>query len=242
MNMNSVIYERESNYIALMNAMDDDGKQKVREAIEKVNNERYQMELDRKGNIALKKEIERIKMTCPKKVLATMLNLQTFIMAVRDQMPEDVYEGISNLIADPDDDTSLFPLITELIAVCDYTDPTLKRERTCVHHNPSQYKHLTEAQKLVRAQDPEDKVWTMCPKCKRCMTIKYYISDHNGRHVCRRATEAQALSLKEKQIIKQDNALALAKIQIQDVDGINASLQGVKTGNGENVGSLIRGS
>lgn len=241
MDMNSVMLERESSYTALMDAMDDDGKQKVREAIEKVNAERYQMELDRKGNIALKKEIERIKMTAPKKVLATMLKLQTYIMAVQDQMPEDVYEGLSEIIADPDDDTSLFPLITELIAVCDYTDPSLKRERTCVHHNPSQYENLTEAQKLIRAQDPEDKVWTMCPKCKRCMTIKYYISDHRGRHVCRRATEAQALTLKEKQIIKTDNALELAKIQIQDVDGINASMGNVNTGNGENVGQLIRG-
>lgn len=241
MDMNSVILERESNYTALMNALDEDGKQKVREAIEKVNQERYQMELDRKGNIALKAEIERIKTTAPRKILATMLNLQTYLMSNQDAIPEDVYEGLSNIIADPDDDTTLFPLITELIAVCDYTDPSLKREKTCVHHNPSQYLNLTEAQKLIRAQDPNDKIWTMCPKCKRCMTIRYYNSNHKGRHVCRRTTEAQALTLKEKQIIKNDNALELAKIQIQDVDGINASMGDIRTGNGENVGELICG-
>ena len=240
MEMNNNMIVRESDWNRLMDGMDEQGKASVRIAIEKLRDERFQMEHDRKGNIALKKEMERIKEVSPKKILATMLRLQTFLMDNEDKIDDEVYEGLNDIIADPDNDDSLFPIVTDMIAVCDYVEPKLKREKSCVHHNPGTYECLTEAQKLIRAQDPDDKIWTMCPKCKRCMTIKYYNSDHNKRHVCQRSTEAQVVVLKEQQIIKPNNALELAKIQIQDVDGLNASLGDVTTGSGLNVGQLLR--
>ena len=224
---------RYSTYNSLITIFGD----KVKNKIDDINEQRAEAEHTKKGNIALKKDIERIKEVSPQKVLNSLLVFQNTLSQLEDTMEPETYDILSNLIANPDDDDNIFTTVTEMIAVCDYTDESLKPERKYTFHYPVD--GLTQAQKLHRALDPEDLTYTMCVHCKRCMTTSYYNRSHKGRHVCRRSAEAQVVSLKNQTVSGADTGIDLMRLQLDNVDEINASFVGVNTGGGQGVGAFL---
>lgn len=226
----------------VMELFDKQGKQSLRYKIEAEKRQWRKDEETKKGNARIKAEIDRIKTTTPKKTLQAFFNLQTLIMSRQDDFPEDLYEEINDIIANPDDDKNLFCCMTEMMAVCDYEETAIVKEKKWTTHarNGSMDERLSEADKIRRANDPEDHVWKMCPLCKRCMTTEWYIKGHKGTHTCARAVEAQALALKEKKIFALEMGDDLARLQVQDKDEINASLGEVDTGFGDrNIGEIV---
>lgn len=211
---------------------------KVKELIEKRSKELYELEQTRQGNQRLKKEMERIKATGPQKTLKSLLDFQTLLSNLEDTMEPDTFTALNEAIANPDDDNNIFTNVTELIATCDYTDETLKPERKYTHHH-GPVESLTEAQKLIRANDPEDYTYTMCVNCKRCMTTAYYNAKHKGRHVCRRSAEAQVVAIKEKSVMGKNTVMDLTRLQLHNTDEINASFAGVSIGGGRQAGDFL---
>ena len=210
---------------------------KVKNKIDDINEQRWEAEQTKQGNIALKKDIERIKDVSPQKVLNSLLVFQNTLSQLEDTMEPETYDILSNLIANPDDDDNIFSTVTEMIAVCDYTDESLKPERKYSFHHPVD--SLTEAQKLIRANDPNDLTYTMCGHCKRCMTTSHYNKDHKRRHVCKRSAQNAVVSLKNQTVNGPDTASDLIRLQLDNVDEINASFVGVNTGGGQGVGAFL---
>ena len=218
---------------------DEQGKESLRKKIEAERQQWLVDEETKKGNARIKAEINRIKMTTPKKTLQAFFAIQEALIAHQDDIPEEVYDTINDLLASPDNNTNLFSCMTEMMAVCDYEETQIVQGKKWTDHK-SMAERLTEAQKVIRANDPEDNTHTMCPLCKRCMTLEWYNKKHKGTHTCRRATEAQALALKEKKIFALEMGTDLAKLQVQNGEEINASLEGVETGLGDlKIGQLL---
>jgi hypothetical protein len=220
---------------------DKQGKESLRKKIEDEREQWRRDEETKKGNARIKAEIDRIKMTTPKKTLQAFLNLQNVLMTHQDDMPEEVYDTINDLLASADNNTNLFSCMTEMMAVCDYEETEIVKEKKwTTHRDKTMGQKLTEAQKIIRANDPDDKHWTMCALCKRCMTVDWYIKNHKNTHTCRRATEAQALALKEKKIFALEMGKDLAKLQVQNPQEINASLGEIETGLGDlKIGNIL---
>jgi len=220
---------------------DEQGKESLRKKIEAERQQWLVDEETKKGNARIKAEIDRIKMTTPKKTLQAFLTLQNVLMTHQDDMPEEVYDTINDLLASADNNTNLFSCMTEMMAVCDYEETEIvKAKKWTTHRDKSLGEKLTEAQKIIRANDPDDKHWTMCVRCKRCMTTDWYNKHHKNTHTCRRATEAQALALKEKKLFAIDMGKDLAKLQVQNPQEINASLGEIETGMGDlKIGNIL---
>jgi len=237
-NHHSIRVTTEEDVFALF---DQQGKDSLRKKIEDEREEWRVNEETKKGNARIKAEINRIKTTTPKKTLQAFFNLQTVLMTHQDDMPEEVYDTINDLLASADNNTNLFSCMTEMMAVCDYEETEIvKAKKWTTHRDKTMDARLTEAQKIIRANDPDDHYWTMCALCKRCMTVDWYNKRHKNTHTCRRATEAQALALKENKIFGIDMGKDLAKLQVQNQQEINASLSDVDTGLGElKIGQLL---
>ena len=218
---------------------DKQGKQALQKKIEDERERWRKNEETKKGNARIKAEINRIKMTTPKKTLQAFFAIQEALMAHQDDIPEEVYDKINDLLASPDNNTNLFSCMTEMMAVCDYEETQIVHGKKWTDHK-TMAERLSEAQKVIRANDPDDNTHTMCPLCKRCMTLEWYNKKHKGTHTCRRATEAQALALKEKKIFTIQMGTDLAKLQVQNGEEINASMEGVVTGMGElKIGEIL---
>jgi len=160
-----------------------------------------------------------------------------------DSIPGEVMDEINDIIANPDDSLNLFSCMTDMMAVCDYEETAIVKEKKwTTHQAKTMGDRLSEAEKLIRANDPDDDTMMMCPLCKRTMTPAWYIKAHKGTHVCQRATEAQALALKEKKVFSLDMGKDLAKLQVQNEDEVNASLGEIETGLGNlNIGAVVTG-
>lgn len=226
----------------VMELFDEQGKQSLRHKIEAEKRQWRKDEETKKGNARIKAEIDRIKTTTPKKTLQAFFNLQSLIMSRQDDFPEDLYEEINDLIANPDNNTNLFSCMTEMMAVCDYEETEIVKEKKWTTHqkNGSMSEKLSEADKIRRANDPEDKEWKLCPLCKRAMTTQWYFKGHKDTLTCARGVEAQALALKEKKIFSLEMGNDLARLQVQDKDEINASLGEIETGLGDlNIGEIV---
>ncbi len=213
---------------------DEQGKQSLRQKIEAERKQWRKDEETKKGNSRIKAEIDRIKTTTPKKTLQAFFQLQSVLMANQDSIPEHVMEQINDIVANPDDNLNLFSCMTEMMAVCDYEETKIiKEKRWTTHRDKAMGDKLSEAEKIIRANDKEDLTMKMCPLCKRCMTTSWYLKGHRNSHTCQRATEAQALALKEKKVFSLEMGKDLAKLQVQNADEVNASLGEIETGLGE---------
>ena len=233
---------RESTEEKVMSIFDAQGKASLRRTI---NAERAQWRKDeetKKGNARIKMEIDRIKATAPKKALEALFQIQSVLMEHQDDMPEEVYEKLNHLIANPDDDLNLFGSMTEMMAVCDYEETVIHPSKKWTTHRENGIgARLTEAEKVVRCNDPNDLTHIMCPRCLRTMTTLYYNKSHKGAFVCQRTAEAKALSLKEKKMFSLDMGTDLAKLQVQNAEDMNASLGEINTGMGSlNIVGVLR--
>tara|TARA_R110000765_G_scaffold88791_1_gene169834 strand:+ start:2309 stop:3055 length:747 start_codon:yes stop_codon:yes gene_type:complete len=235
---------REQTRRQIFSILDEQGKASLVKKMEAEKREWRANEETKKGNARIKMEIDRIKETAPKKTLQAFLQLQTVLMNHEDSIPGEVMDEINDIIANPDDSLNLFSCMTDMMAVCDYEETAIVKEKKwTTHQAKTMGERLTEADKLIRANDPEDKTMMMCPLCKRTMTPAWYIKSHRGTHVCQRAVEAQALCLKEKKVFSLDMGKDLAKLQVQSCDEVNASLGDIVTGLGNlNIGAVVMGA
>jgi len=191
-------------YTDLLDLFGGEKKQRVIRHINQRRDTWAKLEETRKGNKRIKDEIDRIKATTPKKVLNTMMTLQTTLNELGpDTLGEEAFQKLSDIIATPENDTNLFSCMTELMSVCQYTETTLPAEKRYTHHK--QCEVLTEAQKLSRALDPDDKTYVICPGCNRTMTTGWF-SKHKHTHTCKRACESKKVALKNKAMYQPDYA------------------------------------
>jgi len=87
----------------VMELFDEQGKQSLRHKIEAEKRQWRKDEETKKGNARIKDEIDRIKMTTPKRTLQAFLNLQNVLMTHQDDMPEEVINKEKEIImAQPD--------------------------------------------------------------------------------------------------------------------------------------------
>ena len=232
--MNNITQIRDETERKVFSILDAQSKDELRKRIIKEREKWKRDEKTKEGNKRIKAEIDRIKMTTPQKTLQAFLNLQMALEQFREDIPDELYDTISNLIASPDNDTNLFSCMTEMMAVCDYEETQIvSHKKWTYHREKSLGQKLTEAEKIIRANDPNDHCWTMCKMCKRCMTTAWYNRGHKGSFTCRRTIEAQALSLKHNQVYSLETGDDLAKIQIQTKEQLNASLGKIKVGVGD---------
>jgi adenosyl cobinamide kinase/adenosyl cobinamide phosphate guanylyltransferase len=214
-------------YGDLIDMFDGDKKHRV---IRKINQRRDNWARDeetRKGNKRIKDEIDRIKATTPKKVLDVMMTLQTTLMELEDDIPQEAFEKLNDIIATPENDTNLFSCMTELMSVCQYTETSLAPERRFTHHK--QCEVLTEAQKLARALDPNDKTYVICPGCNRTMTTGWF-SKHKHTHTCKRACESKKVALKNKAMYQPDYAKEIIDMNLMTPDELAEYMKEIDMG------------
>ena len=187
----------------LLKHFDDVGKKEIKEIFEKNKEERDELEKSYKGRMAIKKELIRIKETGPQKCLDIMMKFAMKVNELKmfcEGYDETDYtfgtilnmcDTLEDMIANPDNNENLFSCVTELMSVCDESEITkkiaIKTER--------KVKKLTDAQMISYCNDPNNKDYTMCPKCMRCMTTRHYNYKHQGTEVCEKITNTKMATL-----------------------------------------------
>jgi len=200
---------------------DNIGKKEIKETREKYLKEQEQLNKTYKGRQEIKKELIRIKETGPKKTLDMMMKFAMKVNELKmfcdnncvldDTFGSiiDMCEELENMVANPDNDDNLFSCFTELMSVCDESEITKKVNIT---KTEKKFKNLTEAQKIAYCKDPDNKDYTMCPKCMRCMTTKHYRSHHQGTDVCRKVVNTKMATLHSGAMYNSSQGDAYVKV------------------------------
>lgn len=215
----------EEKFDGLLQHFDDNGKATIRRRYDAEQKIIQMAEEEYKGRQLWKKHIEKIKDEAPAKTLDMLMKVQTSIDVLYGdgQISETAFETLNNLIANVDNDNNLFTRFTELMDICNYTDP-----KPAARMNPVVRQQLTEAEKLRRANSPEYPCWTQCKRCNRVMTTKYYNSGHKKSQVCGQITKTKMVSLENNAFYKEGDGLRQAKLI--DPDNFNASSENVNWG------------
>ena len=116
--------------------------------------------------------LQQLQRSAPPKALELMMTLQ---QAVDD---EDM-EKITELVFNVDDDNNLMSVLTDFIAISNESDiAPIKREYV------SKVKKLSKAEKLARARDSNDKIYSFCDRCSRPMMTSWIEHHQQDTQIC----------------------------------------------------------
>jgi hypothetical protein len=123
--------------------------------------------------------ITELSQTLPAKAIQFMMRLQMAVDSAMVCNPDDEDLNVINkLIFDVDEEDNLMNIITGLIGVVNHSK--VEPAKKCY----STRKRLSRAETLACAQDPENSLYSFCPKCSRPMLTENIETHQKNTNIC----------------------------------------------------------